>query len=175
MARLAYADIGREEIRTLAARIAAERGGEVLHIYRMLLHSPVVAEGWLALMTAIRQRAILAGDLRELVIMRIAQLNGANYEAEQHRAFALREGVSEVQLDALEDWENSELFSPLQRAVLDYTDTMTLDVKVPERVFAEARKHFDERGMIELTATIASYNMVSRFLVALQVEGDDKV
>lgn len=174
MARLAYADIGREEVRALAARIAAERG-EVLHIYRMLLHSPVVAEGWLALMTAIRQRAALAGDLRELVIMRIAQLNGANYEAEQHRAYALREGVSEAQLDALAAWERSDLFSPIQRAVLAYTDAMTRDVKVPEDIFAQTREHFDERGMIELTATVASYNMVSRFLVALEVEGSDKV
>ncbi|MBX3550242.1 MAG: carboxymuconolactone decarboxylase family protein [Xanthobacteraceae bacterium] len=174
MARLAYADIGREEVRALAARIAAERG-EVLHIYRMLLHSPVVAEGWLALMTAIRQRAALAGDLRELVIMRIAQLNGANYEAEQHRAYALREGVSEAQLDALAAWERSDLFSPIQRAVLAYTDAMTRDVKVPEDIFAQTSEHFDECCMIELTATVASYNMVSRFLVALEVEGSDKV
>jgi alkylhydroperoxidase family enzyme len=175
VARLAYADIGRDEIRALKERISAERGGKMLHIYRMLLHSPAVSEGWLSLMTAIRQRCVLAGNHRELIIMRIAQLNGATYEAEQHRAFALQEGVSEAQLEALEDWENSKLFSPAQRAVLDYTDTMTIDVKVPDKIFAEVRKHFDEQGMIELTATIASYNMVSRFLVALGVEGSDSV
>ena len=83
--------------------------------------------------------------------------------------------MSDAQLEELEDWENSKLFSPLQRAVLDYTDTMTIDVKVPDAVFAAVREHFDESGMIELTATIASYNMVSRFLVALGVEGADKV
>jgi len=174
MARIEYADINAEKVKPLSARIVAERG-QMLHIYRMLLHSPAVAEGWLALMTAIRQRCALTGDLRELVIMRIAQLNGAAYEAEQHHAYALKEGVSEAQLAELEGWENSKLFSPVQRAVLDYTDNMTLDVKVPEKVFAEVRKRFDEQGMIELTATIASYNMVSRLLVALEVEGSDKV
>ncbi len=174
MARLEYADINKGAAKPVAERIVAERG-QMLHIYRMLLHSPVVSEGWLALMTAIRQKCALSGDLRELVIMRIAQLNGAAYEAEQHHAFALKEGVSEAQLAELEDWENSKLFSPVQRAVLDYTDTMTIDVKVPEKVFASARQHFDEAGMIELTATVASYNMVSRFLVALHVEGSDKV
>ncbi len=174
MARIDYADITTEKVKPIAARIVAERG-QMLHIYRMLLHSPSVSEGWLAMMTAIRQRCALAGDLRELVIMRIAQLNGAAYEAEQHRAFALKENVSEAQLDALEDWENSKLFSKVQRAVLDYTDTMTIDVKVPDKVFAEVRRHFDEQGMIELTATIASYNMVSRFLVALHIEGSDTV
>lgn len=174
MARLEYADIGAEKVRAVTERIVAERG-QMLHIYRMLLHSPEVSSGWLAMMTAIRQRCALSGDLRELVIMRIAQLNGTTYEAEQHRAFALREGITDAQLEELEDWENSKLFSLLQRAVLDYTDTMTIDVKVPDQVFASVRKHFDECGMIELTATIASYNMVSRFLVALQIEGSDKV
>ena len=174
MARLEYVDIDAEKAKPLAKRIVAERG-QMLHIYRMLLHSPAVSEGWLAMMTAIRQRCALAGDLRELCIMRIAQLNGATYEAEQHHAFALKEGVSEAQLAELEDWENSKLFSKLQRAVLDYTDTMTIDVKVPDKVFAAVRGHFDESGMIELTATIASYNMVSRFLVALGVEGSDPV
>ena len=174
MARIEYADINSGKAKAIAERVVAERG-KMLHLYRMLLHSPAVSEGWLAMMTAIRQRCALSGDLRELVIMRIAQLNGAAYEAEQHRAFALKEGVSEVQLDALEDWENAKLFSPIQRAVLDYTDTMTIDVKVPDKVFGEVRKHFDEEGMIELTATIASYNMVSRFLVALGIEGSDKV
>jgi AhpD family alkylhydroperoxidase len=174
MARIEYADINAGKVKPIAERIVAERG-QMLHIYRMLLHSPAVSEGWLGMMTAIRQRCALSGDLRELIIMRIAQLNGAAYEAEQHRAFALKEGVSEAQLEALEDWENSKLFSPTQRAVLDYTDTMTIDVKVPDKVFAEVRKHFDDEGLIELTATIASYNMVSRFLVALHVEGSDKV
>ena len=174
MARMKYADIDAPAVKPISARIVAERG-EMLHIYRMLLHSPAVAEGWLGMMTAIRQKCALAGSSRELIIMRIAQLNGAAYEAEQHRAFALKEGVSDAQLEELEDWENSKLFSPLQRAVLDYTDTMTIDVKVPDAVFAAVREHFDESGMIELTATIASYNMVSRFLVALGVEGADKV
>jgi AhpD family alkylhydroperoxidase len=174
MARIAYADTNTPKAKPIAARIVAERG-QMLHLYRMLLHSPAVSEGWLGMMTAIRQKCALGGILRELAIMRIAQLNGAAYEAEQHRAFALKEGVSEAQLDALEDWENSKLFSPVQRAVLDYTDTMTIDVKVPDEVFANVRKHFDEEGMIELTATIASYNMVSRFLVALHVEGSDPV
>jgi alkylhydroperoxidase family enzyme len=174
MARIGYADVNAEKVKPIVERIVAERG-KMLHLYRMLLHSPAVSEGWLAMMTAIRQRCALAGDLRELVIMRIAQLNGAAYEAEQHRAFALKENVSDAQLDALEDWENSKLFSPVQRAVLDYADTMTIDVKVPDHVFAEVRRHFDDEGMIELTATVASYNMVSRFLVALGIEGSDKV
>lgn len=54
-------------------------------------------------------------------------------------------------------------------AVLKYTDAMTLNVRVPEDVFANLKKHFSEREVVEITATIAAYNCVSRFLVALDV------
>ena len=54
-------------------------------------------------------------------------------------------------------------------AVLRYTDAMTLDVSVPEDVFEELRAHMAEKEIVELTASVAAYNCVSRFLVALDV------
>ena len=77
MARIPYPDITTPEAQPLAEQIIAERGS-VLHLYRMLLHSPPVAAGWLHYLTAIRQQCVLSGDLRELVIMRVAALNGAS-------------------------------------------------------------------------------------------------
>jgi AhpD family alkylhydroperoxidase len=173
MARLPYADLDSPEIRPLVEQITRERGG-VLHLYRMLLHSPPVARGWLGYLTAIRQQSALPGALRELVIMRVAVLNGAPYEADQHRPIALREGVRPEQLDALVQWEGSACFDPVQRAVLAYTDAMTRDVQVPDAVYAEAARHFSRRELIELTATIAAYNMVSRFLQALHIHSEDE-
>ena len=92
MARLPYADTGTPEARPLVEKIVAQRGS-VLHLYQMLLHSPPLAEGWLAYLTAVRQKLALSGALRELVIMRVAVLNGAPYEAEQHAPIALKEGL----------------------------------------------------------------------------------
>jgi alkylhydroperoxidase family enzyme len=59
--------------------------------------------------------------------------------------------------------------SEKQWAVLRYADAMTRDVEVKEEVFGEVKKGFNERELVEITATVASYNMVSRFLVALDV------
>jgi len=129
MARIPYADLTNPEAKPLVDRIVAERGG-VLHLYQMLLHSPPVASGWLNYLTAIRQQSSLPGALRELVIMRIAILNGAPYEAEQHAPIALREGVSQVQLDELEHWQQSTNYDATQRAVLAYTDAMTKEIHV---------------------------------------------
>jgi hypothetical protein len=47
-------------------------------------------------------------------------------------------------------------------------------VHVPKAIFDEVNQHFDARGMTELTATIASYNLVSRFLEALEIDPEPK-
>lgn len=172
MARLPYAKLDDPAARPLVERIVAERGG-VLHLYQMLLHSPPVAQGWLGYLTAIRQQCQLDAALRELVIMRVAVLNGAPYEADQHRPIALREGVSPAQLDALESWEASQAFTPQQRAVLALTDGMTRNVQVPRESVEAVRAFLSEREVVELVATIAAYNMVSRFLEALDIHSSD--
>lgn len=171
MARIAYGDENANaDVAALAARIRKERGGRMLNLYSMLLNSPPVAEGWLALFTAIRQRCSLRGDFRELVILRIALLNGADYEYQVHVPFALKEGVTQAQIDGLSDWENCASLTGAQRAVLAYTDAMTRSVHVDAHVFDALRPHFDDRELVELTATIGGYNLVSRFLEALAVD-----
>jgi AhpD family alkylhydroperoxidase len=166
--RIPYADVDSPAVKALADRIAAERGS-VLELYRMLLHSPPVAEGWLRYLTAIRTECALPADLRELVIMRIADINGASYEAEQHAPYATRAGVSAEQLRDLRGWESSRSFDARQRAVLAYADAMTRRIRVTDQEFRAVREHLDDRLIVELTATIGAYNMVSRFLEALQI------
>jgi AhpD family alkylhydroperoxidase len=173
MARIPYADTAAPGTQALVERIVAGRGS-VLHLYQMLLHSPPLAEGWLGMMSAVRQQLELPGALRELVIMRVALLNRAPYEADQHRPLALQEGVTVAQLGDLAHWETSAEFSPLQRRVLALTDAMTREVQVPADTLASAREALGDRQLVELVGTIASYNMVSRFLEALQIHSHDE-
>lgn len=172
MARISYPDLNKPEIAPLAARIKAERG-KIVNLYSMLLHSPPVAEGWLAFLTAIRQKSSLAGRIRELVITRIAVINGAEYEFRAHAPLAMKEGVSQLQIDALRDGK-LDAFDDIERAALAYCDSMTRDVHVPDAVFEALRVHFNERELVELTATIAAYNLVSRFLEAMQIDPEVK-
>lgn len=159
------------ELTPLIARVKAGRGGMVnlSPLYKVLLNSAPVTEGWMSMFSAIRQKAKLGGRYRELAIMRVAILNGADYEYRAHLPFALEEGYTAEQVAALVAWQVSPLFDAVERAVLAYTDTMTKQVQVPDELFAEVQKHFDAQELVELTATIAGYNMVSRMLVALQV------
>jgi alkylhydroperoxidase family enzyme len=171
MARIPYPDADRPELAPLVERIKAERG-RLLNLYRMLLHSPPVASGWLALFTAIRQQMQLPGRIRELVILRIAVLNGADYEFRAHVPFALREGFTQAQLDALEAGHPPEGLTDADEAVLAYAEAITRTVRVPDSVFAAVRKHLGDRELVELTAAIGGYNLVSRVLEALKIDHD---
>src|SRR5690606_3153387 len=172
MAPIPYADLNSPEISPLVEQIVRERGND-LHLYQMLLHSPRVASGWLNHLSGIRLHSSLSGDLRELIIMRVAILNRAPYEADQHAPIALKEGVTQAQLDALEHWSESSLFDERTQAVLAYTDAMTQQIQVPKAIFERVQQHFDHKAIVELTGTIATYNMVSRFLEALAIHSDD--
>ncbi len=157
----------------LVRAVQQRRGGRLLNLDRQLLHSAPVARGWNAYMGEIRTGGVLPGNLRELVILLVALCNRAPYEFAQHAPVALAEGVSQTQIDALAQWKGSRVFSDLERDVLAYTEAMTLAVQVQQPVFDAMRRHFSDREVVELTATVAAYNMVSRFLEALQIEVED--
>jgi len=171
MARVPYVDdLTNPELEPVADRIRAERGGRLPNLYRVLLNSPKLAEGWLHLFTVVRQQCTLPAQYRELVIMAIAVLNGADYEYRHHAPIALASGLTQAQIDELPQWRQSSLYDPTQRAVLDYAESMTRNVQVPDAVFEAVRRALNARMVVELTATIAGYNLVSRFLEALKVD-----
>lgn len=158
----------RPELAAIEAGIVAERGG-ISPLYQMLLNSPPLAEGWEKLLTAIRNRSSVPADLREIAILRVAVLNGAPFEFDAHVPHALKAGVSQATIDALRAPEIDASFTPVERAVLALTDEMTRNVHVRDTVFDPLRAHFDAKSLVELVATVAAYNMVSRFLEALRI------
>jgi alkylhydroperoxidase family enzyme len=174
MARVSYPDLTQPHIAPIADRIKAERGGRMLNLYHMLLNSPPVADGWRAFLTAIRQQCTLGGRYRELAILQVAVLNRADYEFNAHVPFAMKEGLTREQLDVLRTGVSPQGITEADRAVIDYTTAMTREVDVPDALFTSVKRHFNDREMVELTATVGAYNLVSRFLVALKVDHETK-
>jgi alkylhydroperoxidase family enzyme len=164
-------EIQHPELAEAITRIKGARGGRLINIYRLMLHSPALANAWFELNQAVRYGTEIDGQSRELTVIRVAILNDVEYVQRAHGpAYALKEGLTPEQVAALADWQSSQLFSPAQRALLAYTDAMTREIEVPDAVFAEARKHFTERQMVELSMLIGAYNMLTRFLKALKVD-----
>jgi alkylhydroperoxidase family enzyme len=168
--RLINPDTVPDELRPLVEQIKRERGGRVLNLYKLLLNSPPIAAGWLHMGTAVRMESSLSGDVRELAICRVAQISGAEYEWQAHAPIAVKEGVSQAQVDQLADWQASEAFTPRQRAVLAYAEQVTWEFDADEATFAAVREHFNDQEILELTVTIGFYNTVSRVLRSLRVD-----
>jgi 4-carboxymuconolactone decarboxylase len=155
----------------LIAKIKGARGGRLINIYRLMLHSPSLANAWFDLNQAVRYGTEIDGQSREIAVIRVAILNNVDYVLQAHGpAYALREGLTTAQVDAIANWQVSNLFSAQQRSLLAYTDAITRDIDVPDAVFDEIRIHFTERQTVELTLLIGAYNMLTRFLKALKVD-----
>ena len=160
-----------------AELLRARRGGTLSELDRLLLHSPPVAEGWNALLGALRARTTLPADLREAVILRIAVLNGAPFEWTAHEPAGRRAGLDDGRLAALRapDAAADPGWTPLQRAALAFTDASTRAVAVPDEVFAAVREQLGDRELVGLVALVGGYAMVSRFLVAFAVPSGGEV
>lgn len=163
---------GPEEI---VAPIRVRRGGTLLNLDRMLLHSPAYAIGWNDFLRTVRTDLSLSPKLRELAVCGVAVLNGAEYGFHHHAPEFVRAGGTEAQVRALRGFEaaanNTALFDAAERAVLQLTLEMTRKVQVSDAAFAAVKAALpDEQQVVELVGVIATYNMVTRFLVALGVE-----
>lgn len=175
MAVIDYSGLDDPTAADIVQAIRTRRGGELLNLDRMLLHSPSFAHGWNGLLGAVRTELSLPPRLRELLICAVGVLNGAEYEIQQHRAPYLQAGGSPEALEVLAGgpaaWEQSGLFDATEQAALELTLAITRCVQVPPRLIHQVRSLLgSEQQLVEMVGVIATYNMVARFLVALGVD-----
>lgn len=158
----------RQELKEIEDRILQERG-RISLLYQVLLNSAPIAQGWESMLTAVRNRTSVPADLRELMILRVAVLNKASFEFDAHIPHALKAGVTQEKIEDIKLAELSSRFSEEEKLILQMTDHMTRDIEVPASLMDEVTKKYDSGKVVELVATVAAYNMVSRFLVALNI------
>lgn len=157
----------------VAERVEARRGGHLTPLDEALLHSEPFADGWNVLLGAVRTSMVLPGVFRELAICRIATLNGADYEWRAHAPLARAAGLTDEQVAALKLDADISSLNDDHLLVLAYTDAMTRSVMVSDELSAAVHDRLGTQQFVELTGTIAAYNMVSRFLVALHIGHTD--
>jgi alkylhydroperoxidase family enzyme len=163
-----------DESSEIVAAIRARRGGTLLNLDRMLLHSPPLAAGWNGFLRAVRCELGVSAKLRELAICVVAILNSAHYEYHQHKPVYLESGGSEEELAMLGAVGTSEFdatpFAEAERAVIALAFEMTRTVEVSAATMTSIQRALaNDRHVVEIVGVIAAYNMVSRFLVALGV------
>jgi AhpD family alkylhydroperoxidase len=135
--------------------------GMVPNIFRTMGHAPAVLQSTLGLNEAIQHD--LDPKLRELAYNKASQLNHCGYCLHYHQNFARKVGLSETQLKDLENFEQSNAFSDLEKAVLRFTDQWVKQGKVDSAVVQQLASKLTPTHLITLAATVGLAMWTNRF------------
>jgi alkylhydroperoxidase family enzyme len=153
-----------------ASRRLAAVGRDPINLHRALAHAPALLAPVLDLIHALRFDAVVSRGLRELMICRIAQLEGSAYELAHHLPMAAESGLDADQLAALDHWREADCFSVPQRAVLGYAEHLGAGAPRDDEALDACLSPVEQT---ELTVTGATYIALARMLRALDVRIDD--
>ena len=146
-----------------------ELWGTPPNLYQALGNHPELVAAWAEFSKTLRHDTRTPRALRELVILRGAQVMRSEYEWAQHLAMARNAGVSEAKIKNLASWRTSSEFSEQEKAALALAEAVT-EGRVSDEVYARAKKHFDDHDYVELALVAAFYAMVGRMIDAMGVE-----
>jgi alkylhydroperoxidase family enzyme len=163
-----------DEPADVVSAMRARRGGQINEADRLLLHAPDFARGFNILMGTVRNQLTVEPFLKELAICGVGYLNGSEFEVQNHLPILVAEGATPEQVAALADFESaasrSDIFDESACAVMRLTIEMTNDIRVKDDTFDRVLTAMgSSRRVVELAGIISSYNMASRFLIALGV------
>jgi alkylhydroperoxidase family enzyme len=149
---------------------ARSKANEVPNLYRTLGNAPAMLQAWVNFTWPLREASVTAGRLRELAILRAAELAGADYEYAHHLPMALHHGVSRSQVDSLATWQGSTDFDEQERALLRFVEAVAAS-DVNDEAYAQLASHFSAQMIVELTlATSFYFAVLPRVVQALQIE-----
>ncbi len=143
--------------------------GVVPNVFRTMAHSPEMLQAFLGL-NATLAKTQLDGKLRELAYIKTSQLNDCEYCLHHHKGFGRKAGLSERQINEVNNFETSDAYDDLQRDVLQYAEEVTRHVEASEDLFSRLKAKLSEREIVELAMTVAIANLTNRVTETLKVE-----
>ena len=170
MALLPYADESKVAEKT---REILNRGRVKMNVARMIANSDAAFYPFSMLGNSLLTRAKLDARLRELAILRTAKVSKSVYEWTQHVPIAKAAGVTNEQVEAIENWERAQCFSEVDRLVLKFTDEVARDVKGARATIEALQKHMGTTEIVELVMSIGFWGMVARLLETTEVDLED--
>ena len=119
-------------------------------------------------------KRLLDPKLRELGQTRVGWCVGSRFVYSQHRKACRTVCLTDEQIDAIEAWETAECFDGAERAVLAYTDALSIQHgRVPDGVFDALQTHLTDEEILELTYIVGTYAMHGAMSRALRLEYDN--
>lgn len=121
------------------------------------------------------EKSTLDSSLLHLLEFRVSQLNGCAYCLDMHSKDLRAAGETEQRLYLLSAWRESPVYTSRERAALAWAEAVTFVAEdhVPDDVYEEARKEFDEQELIDLTFAVSLINTWNRFNIAFRTKAGD--
>jgi 4-carboxymuconolactone decarboxylase len=143
--------------------------GSVRGPFVPLLGSPGIADHAQKLGAYIRYESKLPGKLREFAILITARHWGAKYEWAAHAPLALKEGLAQATIDALNDRRPPALSDPAEATVHRFCTTLLTQHRADDRLFGEARELLGEEQLVDLVGLMGYYTIIALTLNAFEV------
>ena len=144
-----------------------------LNIFRMMAHAEANFIPAMRFANSILHRQKLSHVNRELLILQVAQRQQGVYEWRQHVPIALGVGVTQKQIDGIEQGKYEDTaFNPAEQALLAFGRDVIDNVRVAAPVFAAMRQHFSEQEIVESILAIGFYMTMARLTEATEVDLD---
>jgi AhpD family alkylhydroperoxidase len=114
----------------------------------------------------------LEAPLLELVKMRVSQINGCAFCLDMHSKDARAAGETEQRLYLLSAWREAPCYTARERAALAWAEALTLvaEGQVPDEVYAQAREHFGEKELVDLSLAVVAINGWNRLAIGFRSE-----
>lgn len=116
------------------------------------------------------KKAGLESDLVELVKLRASQINGCAYCIDMHTKDARSRGESEQRLYGVSAWHEAPFYNERERAALAWAEAVTLvsEDHVPDEIYNQAKEHFTEKELVDLTLAVIAINAWNRLAISFQ-------
>ena len=131
--------------------------------------APDLYKAYYAFSVALK-KGVIGEALTDLIHIRVSQINGCAFCVDMHVKEATIHGERALRLHHLAIWRESPLFTPKERATLAWAESVTRlgEHGVPDDVYEEARMHFNEKELVELTFIVMEINGWNRLSIALR-------
>ncbi len=172
MARLSYVEKegATPEQETILSKLT-QKSGKIANIWKLWSHSPLTLETFMTFYKTL-MKGSLDGKLRELAYIKTSLLNDCAYCAEAHKGVARKIGLTDQQIQEINNYESSSSFSPVETLVLKYAEDLTRTAKTSGGLIQELKKHLSEEQLVELNLTVGTANLTNRFNMSFATDAD---
>lgn len=144
--------------------------GSVLHSAKVWARSPKIFLALSSLYGSIeRKTSPISQLLRSLILVRVSQINGCSFCIDLNTSMMLQRGFGRDKIQALSNWQSSDLYNDQEKLVLQYTESVT-NSTTTKVLRDQMNSIFNEEELVELTAIIAFQNMSAKFNNAFGIE-----